>query len=155
GHNGDDAAYAYDYTHQRQRELLRVIDPEISAREIVPYLKRKPALLVDGLFGIGLNRPLSGAWMKFIEILNAAQRPILAVDVSSGLNADTGLPLDNAVRATCTLCLGAVKQGLLKSSAEPFAGRIEVATDIGLQSYPFTTEITWVAAEDFAGYPPP
>jgi NAD(P)H-hydrate repair Nnr-like enzyme with NAD(P)H-hydrate epimerase domain len=67
GHNGDDAAYAYDYIADRQRELLRVIDPEISGKEIEPYLGRKPSLIVDGLFGIGLNRPLSGGWMKFIQ----------------------------------------------------------------------------------------
>jgi hypothetical protein len=44
----------------------------------------------DGLFGIGLNRPLDPAWLKFITRINAAKLPVLAVDVPSGLNADTG-----------------------------------------------------------------
>jgi NAD(P)H-hydrate epimerase len=154
GHNGDDVTYACDFTNERQRELLRVIDPEVAAKEIVPHLDRKPALVVDGLFGIGLNRSLSGAWLKLIEILNKSGRPILAVDVPSGLNADTGLPLDDAVHANCTLTFGAVKQGLVKNSAAPFVGRLEGAAEIGLVPYPFTTESNWIVPEDFADYPP-
>ncbi len=155
GHNGDDAAYGFDFITQRRRELVRVIDPALAAKEIAGHLQRKPALLVDGLFGIGLNRSLSGSWMKLIERINQSQTPILAVDVPSGLNADSGLPLDVAVRAGWTLTFGAVKQGLLKTSASSFVGRLEVAADIGLVSYPFTTELSLTAPEDFNHYPPP
>ena len=154
GHNGDDTAYAGDLLKERKVHLLRVIDPEISAKELAPLLARRPALILDGLFGIGLNRPLAGAWMRLIEQINQAQLPVLAVDVPSGLNADTGLPLDNAVRATTTVTLAAVKQGLLKATAWPFVGRLEVAPEIGLLPYPFTTEMSWIAPEDFIGFPP-
>jgi hypothetical protein len=65
--------------------------------------------------------------------------PILAVDIPSGLSGDTGLPLDVAIRAQSTLTLGAIKQGLIKATAAPFVGRLEVAEDIGLLTYPFTT----------------
>jgi len=44
---------------------------------------------VDALFGIGLSRPLSAEWVKFIETINAARLKVLAGDVPSGLNADT------------------------------------------------------------------
>lgn len=154
GHNGDDAAYAYDFITDRSRDLLRVIDPEISAREIEPYLQRNPALVIDGLFGIGLNRPLSGAWMKLIQQVNQAGLPILSVDIPSGLSGDTGLPLDVAIRAKTTLTLGAVKQGLLKGTATPFVGRLEVAEDLGLSAYPFATELSCAASGDFAQFPP-
>lgn len=154
GHNGDDAAYAFDFLDGRRKELLRVVDPESSARELALFLERQPALIIDGLFGIGLNRPLSGAWMKFIEQINQSECRVLAVDVPSGLSADTGLPLDVAVRATWTLTLGAAKQGLLKTSALPFVGRLEAATDIGLQPYPFTTEVSLIGPEDFRHFPP-
>jgi NAD(P)H-hydrate epimerase len=50
--------------------------------------------------------------------------------------------------------MGAVKQGLLKANAWPFVGRLTVAPDIGLVPYPFSTEINWVVAEDFVGFPP-
>src|SRR5688572_3529191 len=78
GHNGDDAAYAFDFLDSRRKELLRVVDPESSARELAPFLERQPALIIDGLFGIGLNRPLSGAWMKFIEQINQSECRVLA-----------------------------------------------------------------------------
>src|SRR4030095_9718918 len=64
GHNGDDTASAHDFINERRRELPRVTDPELSSVEIEPCLARQPALMVDGLFGIGLNRPLAGAWTK-------------------------------------------------------------------------------------------
>lgn len=155
GHNGDDAAYGHDFITQRRRELVRVIEPGLAAKELASHLQRKPALLVDGLFGIGLNRALSGAWLKLIEQLNQSRIPILAVDVPSGLSADTGLPLEVAIRATCTLTFGAAKRGLLKTSATAFVGRLEVASDIGLVPYPFTTELSLSVPEDFKEYPPP
>ena len=155
GHNGDDAAYGFDFLTHRRRELVRVIDPAIAGKEIAAHLQRKPALLVDGLFGIGLNRALSGAWLKLIDRINQSRVPILAVDVPSGLSADSGLPLEVAIRAACTLTFGAVKRGLLKTSAASFVGRLEVATDIGLVPYPFTTELSLTTPEDFKDYPPP
>ncbi len=154
GHNGDDAAYACEFLGGRRKELIRVIDPEVSARDLEPLLGRRPALIIDGLFGIGLNRPLSGAWMKLIERINQSSSRILAVDVPSGLSADSALPLDVAIRATWTLTLGAVKRGLIETAAAPFVGRLEVATDIGLQPYPFTTEVSLTAPEDFRDFPP-
>ena len=154
GHNGDDAAYGCEFIQGRRAELMRVLDPEASGRELPAQLERKPALIVDGLFGIGLNRALSGAWMNLIEQLNQAGVPILAVDVPSGLNADSGLPLDVAIRADRSLTFGAVKPGLLKSGAAGFVGQLEVASHIGLSPYPFTTEVNLTVARDFLGFPP-
>jgi ADP-dependent NAD(P)H-hydrate dehydratase / NAD(P)H-hydrate epimerase len=155
GHNGDDAQHASQYITGRELHLFRVFDPEATAKAMVPFLARHPALLIDGLFGIGLNRPLATAWTKLIQQINQSNRPILAVDVPSGLNADSGLPLDDAIRAAYTVTFGAVKEGLIKSNGWPFVGRLEVAPEIGLLPYPFTTEISMVAPEDFAGFPPP
>ena len=88
GHNGDDTAFAAEYINGRRKELLRVTEPDLAERELEPLLARRPLLIVDGLFGIGLNRPLSPAWSRLIERINAAALPILAVDVPSGLDAD-------------------------------------------------------------------
>lgn len=154
GHNGDDARFAAEGITGRDVQVYRVTDPELVAKEAALLLGRPPALIIDGLFGIGLNRPLSDAWTKLIQQINQAGAPILAVDVPSGLNADTGEPLGGAIRATFTLTLGAAKQGLLKSSAWPFVGRLECAPEIGLIAYPFTTEISLIDPRDFAGFPP-
>ena len=154
GHNGGDARFAAEYLSGRQTQVMGVADPEKAVSDLVPVLQRRPALLIDGLFGVGLNRSLSTVWIKLIQIINKSALPILAVDVPSGLNADTGEPLDDAIRATQTLTLGAVKQGLLKPTAWQFVGRLEVAAEIGLLPYPFSTEISWTVPEDFAGFPP-
>jgi ADP-dependent NAD(P)H-hydrate dehydratase / NAD(P)H-hydrate epimerase len=155
GHNGDDASFAAENISGRDVCLFRVTDPELAANQLPSMLTRPPGLIIDGLFGIGLNRPLAQNWIEFIRKINQAGRTILAVDVPSGLNADTGMPLEDAIRATVTLCFGAVKQGLLKPGAWPFVGRLEVAPEIGLISYPFTTEVSVITAADFADFPPP
>ncbi|MFM8470485.1 MAG: NAD(P)H-hydrate dehydratase, partial [Limisphaerales bacterium] len=113
------------------------------------------ARLVEGLGGIGLHRPLAGDGLKLVAAMNASHAPILAVDVPSGLDADTGEPLGDAVRATVTVTFGAMKQGLLRPDAAPFTGRLEVAADIGLVPCPFATELNWTLPEDFAGFPLP
>ena len=80
--------------------------------------------------------------------------PVLAVDVPSGLNADTGEPQGAAIEASVTLTVGAPKTGLLREVAWPFVGRLEVATDVGLAPCPHQSELQWTLPEDFAGFPP-
>ena len=155
GHNGDDARFAAEYVKDRQVDVVRVADPDAVTPEIPKLVAANPALIIDGLFGIGLNRPLALPWIRLIQRINATKIPVLAVDVPSGLSADSGEPLEEAVRAKVTLTLGAVKHGFLKSPAWPFVGKLEVASDIGLVPYPFETEVSMMAAEDFAGFPPP
>ena len=62
-----------------------------------------PAMVVDGLFGIGLNRPLESGWQAMIDTVNAWQVPVLALDVPSGLSAATGQPLGRVLQARWTL----------------------------------------------------
>jgi NAD(P)H-hydrate epimerase len=152
GHNGDDARLAASQIRDRKLKVLAINNPETSLDEITACLEKKPALIIDGLFGIGLNRSLSQPWIDLIRCVNRSGSPILAVDVPSGLNADSGLPLDEAIRATWTLTLGAAKEGLLKSTAWPFVGQLEFAPDIGLMDYPFSTECNVVSAQDFKDF---
>jgi NAD(P)H-hydrate epimerase len=118
-------------------------------------LERRPALVVDGLFGIGLKRPLTDAWAAFVETVNRAGRPVLAVDVPSGLNADTGEAVGAAIQAQWTLTVGAPKTGLLATQAAPFVGRLEVMTDVGLVPCPVSGDLQWTLPVDFRDYPPP
>ena len=118
-------------------------------------MQRRPALIIDGVFGIGLNRPLDAAWVKLIGQINSAQRPVLAVDVPSGLNADTGAAQPAAIIAAVTLTLGAVKRGLLAANAGPYVGRLELAADIGLTPCALTSDWQWTLPEDFVEFPPP
>jgi len=155
GHNGDDARAAAPHLGERRVEVLDVIEPEGELPKLETHLASCPALVIDGLFGIGLDRSLSPTWVQFIERLNGARVPILAVDVPSGLNAETGERQGAAVRATVTLTVGAPKKGSLSEVASPFVGRLEVATDVGLAACALPSDKQWILGEDFQGYPPP
>jgi NAD(P)H-hydrate epimerase len=154
GHNGDDARGAREHLPDRQVEVFDVTDSAVDLAKLDTLLASRPALVVDGLFGIGLDRPLGPEWVSLIERVNTARLPVLAVDVPSGLNADTGDPQGAAVRAAVTLTVGAPKTGMLRPAAWPFVGRLEVATDVGLAPCPHASELQWTLPEDFAGFPP-
>jgi NAD(P)H-hydrate epimerase len=154
GHNGDDARAAAKQLEGRSAEVLEMFLPDTDLLPLENALKEKPALIVDGLFGLGLNRPLSDAWQKIIAAINASQIPVLAIDVPSGLNADTGDTFGGAIVATVTLTVGAPKNGLLAPAAWPFVGRLEVAEDVGLVSCPLQSETNWTQPEDFEFFPP-
>ena len=83
------------------------------------------SLIVDALFGTGLDRDLGEPAIHVIRGLNESGIPILAVDLPSGLDADTGLPRPEAIRATVTATMVAAKVGMLVPFAAPFTGRIE------------------------------
>jgi hydroxyethylthiazole kinase-like uncharacterized protein yjeF len=155
GHNGDDARCARDYLADRRPELLDITTPAADLAKLEALLSPRPALVIDGLFGIGLNRPLDPEWVQFIQRLNNARLKVLAVDVPSGLDADTGQPHGAAVQAAVTLTVGAPKISLLQEPASAYVGRLEVATDVGLAPCPHSTELQWTVPQDFAGFPPP
>jgi ADP-dependent NAD(P)H-hydrate dehydratase / NAD(P)H-hydrate epimerase len=153
GNNGEDARCAVDHLAQRRVNLLDVKDPGADFSKLDAILSLHPALVIDGLFGIGINRPLNADWIRFIERVNDSGSRILAVDVPSGLNGDTGEPQGAAIQASVTLTVGAPKVGMLHESAWPFVGRLEVATDVGLVACPLRSELNWTLAEDFSGFP--
>jgi NAD(P)H-hydrate epimerase len=154
GHNGDDARAAARELEGRRAKVLEMFLPDTDLLPLETALKEKPALIVDGLFGIGLNRPLSEAWQQIIAAINASKIPVLAVDVPSGLNADTGETFGAAIHAAVTLAVGAPKTGLLAPAAWPFVGRLEVADDVGLVPCPHSSELLWTLPEDFEHFPP-
>jgi NAD(P)H-hydrate epimerase len=88
-------------------------------------------VVVDGLFGTGLDRPLGSPYGNVVALINGASAKKVALDVPSGLNADTGTPLGATVIADMTVTFGHLKFGLLTSRGASFAGRVFVA-DIGV-----------------------
>ena len=153
GHNGDDARAALPILADRKVTLLDVIDPK-SALVQLNDLNNDFRFIVDGLFGIGLNRSLSGSWQEFIAAVNGRGVPILSVDVPSGLNAETGQPEGAAIRAAITLTVGAPKLGMLLPEALPFVGRLEALSNVGLIPPPDQSELNWIVADDFNHFPP-
>jgi NAD(P)H-hydrate epimerase len=90
-------------------------------------------MIVDALFGTGLSGQLDGKYRQLMESINSQRCPIVAVDIPSGLDCDTGEPLGAAIKATCTVTFGAVKKGFtLPGSASDYTGEIFVAS-IGVE----------------------
>jgi NAD(P)H-hydrate epimerase len=90
-------------------------------------------LIVDALFGTGLRGELSRDFQSLIETINSLGRPILAVDIPSGLDCDTGVPLGAAIRAAWTVTFVAMKKGFLASpEASRYTGAVYIAS-IGVE----------------------
>ncbi|QLE58445.1 NAD(P)H-hydrate dehydratase [Nostoc sp. TCL26-01] len=83
-------------------------------------------VLIDGLFGFGLERTLTDPIASAINQFNQWQKPIISIDLPSGLHTDTGAVLGTAIRATHTLCLGLWKVGLLQDQALDYIGQAEL-----------------------------
>ncbi|MCX8086809.1 MAG: NAD(P)H-hydrate dehydratase [Rhodocyclaceae bacterium] len=91
-------------------------------------------LIIDGLFGMGLSRPIEGLYAEWIERINAGATAVLALDVPSGLNADTGTTTGPCVFADRTATFIALKPGLLTGDGPDYCGAVTLCTlglDIG------------------------
>ena len=80
-------------------------------------------LIIDGLFGFGLERPIEGAIADVVAAINGSACPVVSIDLPSGLHTDTGAVLGTAVRATHTLCLGLWKRAFCQDGALAYIGQ--------------------------------
>jgi hydroxyethylthiazole kinase-like uncharacterized protein yjeF len=87
-------------------------------------------ILIDALLGTGLKAAVSGMFQQIIAAMNASGRPIVSVDIPSGLSADVGTLVGEYVRATLTVTMALPKRGLLLHPAAEHVGRLAVV-DIG------------------------
>jgi ADP-dependent NAD(P)H-hydrate dehydratase / NAD(P)H-hydrate epimerase len=110
-----------------QAAALRAVGVAIAAE---PAIGDAP-LVVDALLGTGLTRAVEGHLAEWIALVNGSGRRVLAVDVPSGLDADTGAAPGACVRAAVTITLGLPKPGLLAGEGPALAGEVWVA-DIGV-----------------------
>lgn len=107
----------------RQEALaLGLISADFSAQKLM-----QADLVVDALFGIGLNRPLEGPWNQIIDAINMAQRPVLALDIPSGLDANNGQVLGAAIQAQHTATFIVHKTGLYLNDGPDFTGQVHLS----------------------------
>lgn len=152
GNNGGDA---YVVARALQEQGVRVVLVSVAEPDRLPadaararaawlaaggqicrdFIGKQWALVVDGLFGIGLARPIEGVYADWIGRVNAMACPVLALDLPSGLDADTGCLPGPVVRATHTATFIALKPGLLTLDGPDHCGCIEVF-DLGLSLPP-------------------
>src|SRR5713226_2992755 len=149
GNNGGDGFVAAAELAARGREVSVILlcerdslqgDAASAARgwkyPVLPFNPQaigRPALIIDALFGAGLNRPAKGEPHDMIEAINANGAPVLSVDLPSGINGDTGAVMGVAVRATETVTFFRHKPAHLLLPGRMYCGRVRVA-DIGIDA---------------------
>lgn len=118
--------------HKLQQQIARNLDvPMVEYDDYVPGVCD---VIVDGIFGIGLVREIEGSWRELMEMLLEKRRTsnakVVAVDIPSGIHADTGAVMGMALPADITVTFGYTKTGLVLYPGREYAGDVEVA-DIG------------------------
>lgn len=88
-------------------------------------------IIIDAIFGTGLSREVSAHWARWIEAVNQSAKPVVAIDIPSGLLADTGAIAGAAIRADVTVSFIALKQGMFTAQGNDVCGEI-VFDDLSL-----------------------
>lgn len=117
---------------------LALLDPLIvtfcpASGDLLPCadIFRNADVIVDALFGIGLRNEVSGAYAEAIEMINSCRRPVVAVDIPSGVDASSGRILGTAVKADVTVTFGFAKVGHVLYPGRELAGKL-ITADIGI-----------------------
>ncbi len=147
GHNGGDALVVARELHLRGYQVLiyAVNDaPKELTEQHTRYLKYlgvtfvesiedflNVQVIIDGLFGYGLKRPITGLIAEVISQVNQTAKPIISIDLPSGIHGDSGASLGIAIKATRTICLGLWKAAHFQDQAIEALGKIE-RIDIGI-----------------------
>jgi hydroxyethylthiazole kinase-like uncharacterized protein yjeF len=131
-----DAKINLDILEQLGHATQRLDPGGVDVAAGVRALAGKASMIVDALFGTGLQGPLRADYQGVVNAINALGVPILSVDIPSGLDCDTGEPLGAAVQATYTVTFVAVKKGFVASpTALRYTGELYVAS-IGVEPPP-------------------
>ena len=124
-----DAKTNLEIISQMRLELVALSRDAQGLSQLQKELKEAD-LVIDAIFGTGLSGQVKGFYAEVIEEINSSDRPVLAVDIPSGLDCDTGEPLGQAVRSVATVTFVARKKGFNNPAAEDYTGEVVVA-DIG------------------------
>lgn len=140
GHNGGDALVIARELHHQGRQV-KIYTPFTKSKPLtrvhgcyakslgIPFVSLEALqdcdLLIDGIFGFGLERDVVGDVAIAINTINNWQIPVLSIDIPSGLHTDRGDVMGTAICATNTFCLGLWKRGLLTEAATPYVGNLE------------------------------
>ncbi len=137
GNNGGDARIVAERLRERYFRVHL-------ASQLDQIPQKSWGLVVDGLFGIGLARDIEGGQAALVDYANRQRCPVLALDIPSGLHADTGRVLGRAVRATHTVTFIALKPGLLTLDGPDHCGEI-VVSELDLAVTELAAPTAWVA----------
>ncbi|NJK82010.1 MAG: NAD(P)H-hydrate dehydratase [Chloroflexaceae bacterium] len=131
-----------NWQQSRARKIAEYQAAEDSEYQVLKTALGHTDMVVDALLGMGVNRETSGSLADILNLINQARaaRPfkVLAIDLPTGINSDTGQVLGTALRADVTVATGAVKRGLLFYPAHDYAGTLLV-TPINIPHHIFET----------------
>ncbi len=115
---------------------VKAKEAKVSIRtpEHLSELLTRADLVVDALFGTGLGRELTGEYAEIVHSINASHKPVLAIDIASGIHSDTGEIMGGAVKAQWTLPIAACKWGHFLGEGRACAGEILPPADIGISA---------------------
>lgn len=116
------AAKAYAFCKDQDIEVSAF--ETVSSRNLLPLSDRPDHILVDALLGTGLNQEVSGSFRLAIELINQTSLPTMAIDIPSGLSADTGAVLGCAVKADCTASFIGLKVGMFTGKGRDYSGTL-------------------------------
>ena len=146
GKNGEDGKIIAKtlYPHHGFKVNVFDIDDDLS------IFDNEYDIIVDSLLGTGLNREVSGKYRDVIEKINQSGCYVIACDISSGLNADTGLPMGIAVKANLTVAVQEFKTGHFLNDGLDYSGEV-VSTDIGISIWGdnYAYRMTGVMVKEF------
>jgi len=92
----------------------------------------KNSVIIDCLFGIGLNRKVKGMYKNIIKKVNKSKQHVISIDIPSGINGDNGKVMGEAIKANSTYTLHAKKIGLTINSGMKYSGKVSII-DIGIK----------------------
>lgn len=111
---------------ERMKLSLRAI-PNLDSLLNLRREIEESALFLDAIFGIGLTGKVRSPYREIIEFLNGLKKPMLSLDIPSGLDADTGVVAETAIIATETVTFALPKKGLFLNDGPKYSGKITVA----------------------------
>ena len=147
GNNGGDGFIIGNYLHKKNYKVevfclkkknykgdaLKALKQlKIKTQNISKFKARKNSAIIDSIFGIGLNRAISGTLKSVILRMNKLNK-IISIDIPSGINGDTGKILGCAVKAHTTLALHAKKIGHTLNPGKKYSGKI-IVVEIGISN---------------------
>lgn len=149
-----DARHAWEWAVEKGISIVY-----LAGFESIEASESKNTVLVDALLGTGLGREVSGDYAKAIEMINKCDSPVMALDVPSGLSANTGMPLGNAVRANLTGTFIGMKQGLLTGEAANFTGELlysdlDIPAEVFLHDSAPDSSVSRIDINDVTGFFP-
>jgi len=134
GKNGGDGKIVARLLEEREWPVTVITHRDRLSQEALKQLLSEAELVVDGLLGTGLSKPLEGNILKFVEFINASEKPVVSIDFPTGIDTDSGACWGDAVQATYTVTFFRARPGHYLLPGRAYTGKLYVQ-DIGIPDH--------------------